>query len=56
MKKSAQQKKTAVKFRGITRHAEQLGVRREHLWLVLTGQRQSRRLTARYTALTGRAS
>ena len=36
---------------GITTHAKQLGVHRIHLWLVLTGRRQSRSLIKRYRAL-----
>lgn len=48
--------KSSSQFPGITDYARQLGVRREHLWLVLTGQRESRSLRARYHALTGRAS
>lgn len=40
-----------VKYVGIVADAKKLGVRREHLWLVLDGQRQSRSLLARYRAL-----
>ena len=43
--------KAKKRYRGITRHAEQLGVRREHLWMVLTGRRESRSLRERYAAL-----
>ena len=43
--------KAKKRYPGITRHAEQLGVRREHLWMVLTGRRESRSLRARYAAL-----
>ena len=43
-----------VEFPGISVYAEELGVRREHLWMVLTGRRVSRSLTARYNALVGK--
>lgn len=36
---------------GICAAAAALGCSRQHLWSVLTGQRQSRSLTARYQAL-----
>ena len=38
-------------YRGITAHAAALGCTRPHLWMVLTGRRQSKSLTARYDAL-----
>lgn len=40
-----------VKFAGICADAQRLGVSRVHLWLVLTGARQSRVLRQRYLAL-----
>jgi len=51
----AKTKKRAQRFRGIGRHAEQLGVRREHLWMVLTGRRESRSLMVRYAAMREKA-
>lgn len=42
-----------VKFPGIGRSAERLGVSRVHLYLVLSGRRPSRRLLARYNQLKG---
>ncbi len=36
------------KYRGIVRDATDLGVSRIHLWFVLTGQRRSAGLLARY--------
>ena len=54
--KTKEKKRARSSFPGIVRHAEILGVRREHLWMVLVGQRESRSLRARYAALTGRAS
>jgi hypothetical protein len=47
----AKTKKRRQQFRGIGQHAEQLGVRREHLWMVLTGRRESRSLLIRYAAI-----
>jgi hypothetical protein len=38
------------RFRGLLRAAEALGVHRNHLYLVLSGRRKSRRLLARYEA------
>jgi hypothetical protein len=35
------------KFYGIKREARRLGVRYEHLWMVLTGRRESRSLMRR---------
>ncbi len=52
-KKNPQGRWTA-KHHGIVAHARALGVRREHLWMVLEGQRESRSLMARYEELTGR--
>jgi hypothetical protein len=43
-----------VRFPGIMRDARELGVSRIHLYLVLSGKRVSRRLTARYRALHGK--
>lgn len=40
-----------TRFPGLVADAKALGVSRVHLWLVLTGQRQSARLTARYEVL-----
>lgn len=41
-------------FQGIGQAAEALGVHRVHLWLVLTGRRQSGSLLRRYAALQRR--
>jgi hypothetical protein len=38
-------------FPGIVAAARKLGVHRNHLWLVLSGRRESRSLVARYKAL-----
>lgn len=43
--------KNPTQFPGISRDAEALGVTRTHLWLVLSGRRQSRRLMRRYKLL-----
>ena len=40
--------KKVTRFHGIVGHAERLGVSRIHLWLVLSGRRQSRSLLKRY--------
>lgn len=40
-----------TRFPGITRHAKTLGTNRTHLHLVLIGERRSRSLIQRYTAL-----
>ena len=40
-----------VRFPGITEDAKKLGVSRPHLWMVLTGSRESMSLTRRYQAL-----
>lgn len=39
------------KYKGIMRHAAELGVSRGHLWMVLTGQRHSSSLLQRYHKL-----
>lgn len=39
-------KKRAIRFPGIVRHAQALGVSRVHLWFVLTGERRSPRIEA----------
>jgi hypothetical protein len=44
-----------AKYKGITRHARQLGVSRPHLWQVLEGYRESRSLMDRYRRLVGSA-
>ena len=44
-------KKRTIRFRGINADAVELGVRREHLWMVLTGRRESAILNRRYKAL-----
>lgn len=44
-------KRGPTKYRGIVRAATDLGVTRVHLWLVLTGRRESRPLLARYEHL-----
>ncbi len=43
--------KRTTRFPGIVEDAKALGVNRIHLWLVLTGRRQSTRLMVRYRAL-----
>lgn len=43
-----------VKYPGIVRHARHLGVSYPHLWQVLTGRRQSRRLMQGYVDLMRR--
>jgi molybdenum-dependent DNA-binding transcriptional regulator ModE len=40
-----------IKYPGISEHAKQLGVSRLHLWMVLQGRRESRRLMHRYRKL-----
>ena len=45
-------KRRRVRFPGICTHADLLGVTREHLWQVLSGRRESRRLMKRYLELT----
>ena len=40
-----------VRFPGITKDAQRLGVRREHLWMVLNGDRKSASLLKRYQKL-----
>lgn len=45
-----------VRFPGIMRDAQRLKVSRIHLYLVLTGQRVSHRLLARYQALNKSAA
>jgi hypothetical protein len=40
-----------TRFPGIKRHAAALGVTRPHLWMVLTGERQSADLVRRYKEL-----
>jgi hypothetical protein len=41
-----------TRYPGISEHARTLGVSRPHLWMVLQGQRQSRRLMECYRKLT----
>lgn len=43
-----------VRFKGIGRDANQLGVTREHLWRVLTARRESKSLLARYKVLANK--
>jgi hypothetical protein len=43
--------KKSVRFKGIVTDAKALGVRRETLWRVLTGQWKSKSLLTRYAAL-----
>lgn len=43
----------SVRFPGLIRDAQELGVHRNHLYLVLTGARKSQRLLDRLTALHG---
>ena len=43
--------KNRVRFPGIVEHAAKLGVTRIHLWMVLTGDRESKRLLRRYREL-----
>lgn len=42
------------RFPGIVQDAKALGVSRVHLWLVLTGKRESAALKARYEVLKSR--
>lgn len=51
-KQNISRRKKIIRFPGICRHAEELGVTRIHLYLVLSGQRPSRRLMSRYQTLT----
>lgn len=51
MKKTSPKPLREVRFPGIQRHSQHLGVTREHLWQVLMGRRQSRSLIERYTQL-----
>ena len=53
MKRKVEKRKRRVVYPNISRHADELGCRREHLWMVLTGRRKSRRLLARYQELVG---
>lgn len=43
--------KRNIRFRGVCKDALQLGVSRVHLYLVLSGRRESKRLLQRYEAL-----
>jgi hypothetical protein len=43
-----------TRFPGIKRHAQELGVSRPHLFMVLTGQRVSSSLEKKYAALIRR--
>jgi hypothetical protein len=45
------EKQRTVKYPNISRHAQMLGVTREHLWRVLTGRRESRSLSVRYASI-----
>ena len=47
--KSGRKRKPGIP--GICGDAKRLGVRREHLWMVLTGRRHSKPLIQRYHAL-----
>lgn len=49
--KSKKVRMPRVKYYRISADAADLGVSRGHLWMVLTGTRQSARLLARYRAL-----
>jgi len=46
-------KRGKTRFPGIGKDAKRLGVNRIHLYLVLSGERISHSLLARYTALKG---
>jgi hypothetical protein len=46
-------KRGKKKFYGITQDAKALGVTRQHLWEVLVGNRQSKRLMDAYQHLQG---
>jgi hypothetical protein len=50
---SQESKKRTVRFPGIVADAKALGVTRQTLWRVLTGEWQSRSLLRRYEALKG---
>ena len=59
MKRAGQEeicKKRAPRIVGICRDALALGVTREHLYRVLSGRLESRRLLNRYAALKGAAT
>jgi hypothetical protein len=45
-----------IRFPGIVESARKLKVSRIHLYLVLTGQRQSRRLMQRYSRLNQKSA
>jgi N-glycosylase/DNA lyase len=49
--KHIKQKTRTVRYPNISRHADILGVTREHLWRVLTGRRESRSLIMRYNSI-----
>jgi hypothetical protein len=49
--KTKSQQKRRTRFPGICTDAELLGVSREHLYRVLTGERESKSLLERYRAL-----
>jgi hypothetical protein len=49
-------KPVKLKFKGITKDASALKISRAHLWMVLTGHRASKILSARYKALKKEAA
>jgi hypothetical protein len=49
--KTVRPKRKSTRFPGIVEHARTLRVSRVHLYLVLTGRRESRSLLRRYAAL-----
>jgi hypothetical protein len=53
IKRNARVKKTrrVVRFPGLVTDAERLGVHRNHLYLVLSGQRTSQKLLTKYQEL-----
>ena len=50
-KTTPQRARGETRFPGIKRHAEALGISRPHLFMVLTGKRESARLITRYQDL-----
>lgn len=55
-KKGQQKTRRLIRFPGLMTAADKLGVHRNHLYLVLTGQRTSHRLLRRYQALKKEAA
>lgn len=47
--------KRAIHYKGICEHAKALGVHRNHLYMVLSGRRESTSLMSRYNQLIEKA-